>query len=152
MGGRELGAEARLGRMAVWGGREPGADGSMGRTVPEHGADGSLGRKGGWGGREYGADGCMGCYAHPDTPSSTCTLKLRHFSARGRHLLIKRAFLVAKKMIFQFSFCICLWCLYFCVLWLPQNTKPQADVEKRVRRCPVSLVSARLLPACSLCS
>ena len=42
----------------------------------------SLGRRGAWGEREYGAEGSLGRKAYPDTPSSTCTLKLRHFSAR----------------------------------------------------------------------
>ena len=41
-----------------------------------------MGRKGRWGGREYGAEGSTGRKAHPDTPASTLTLKLRHFSAR----------------------------------------------------------------------
>jgi hypothetical protein len=41
-----------------------------------------MGRKGRWGGREYGAEGRLGRKAHPDTPTSTLTLKLRHFSAR----------------------------------------------------------------------
>jgi hypothetical protein len=58
-----------MGRKGVWGGTEPGAEGSMGR-------------KGAWGGREAGAEGSMGRKAHPDTPTSTLTLKLRHFSAR----------------------------------------------------------------------
>ncbi len=43
-GGREYGAEGRLGRTGVWGGRE-------------YGAEGSMGRKGAWGGREHGALG-----------------------------------------------------------------------------------------------
>jgi hypothetical protein len=41
-----------------------------------------MGRTGGWGGSEYGAEGSMGRKAHPNTPASTLTLKLRHFSAR----------------------------------------------------------------------
>jgi hypothetical protein len=94
-GGREHGAEGRLGwkrrqgRTGVWGGREAGADGSMGRKRAWGGrepgavrAEASMGRKRVWGGSEYGAEGSMGRKAHPDTPTSTLTLKLRHFSAR----------------------------------------------------------------------
>ena len=87
-GGREPGAEGSLGRTGAWGGREYGAEGRQGRTGlwgrRENGAEGRLGRKpeGVWGGREYGAEGSMGRKASPDTPTSTCTLKLRHFSAR----------------------------------------------------------------------
>ncbi len=47
-----------MGRTGGWGGREAGAEGRLGRK--EHGAEGSMGRKGGWGGREYGAEGSMG--------------------------------------------------------------------------------------------
>jgi hypothetical protein len=95
-GGSEAGAEARLGRKRGWGGREPRAEGSLGRKGgrggSEAGAEARLGRKrvllvtmgrtGGWGGSEYGAEGSMGRKAHPNTPASTLTLKLRHFSAR----------------------------------------------------------------------
>ncbi len=86
---RTQGKQRRRGslrRKRAWGGTEPWADGSMGRTGVwggrEYGAEGSMGRKGVWGGREYGAEGSMGRKAHPDTPASTLTLKLRHFSAR----------------------------------------------------------------------
>jgi hypothetical protein len=76
-----------MGRKRAWGGREYGAEGSMGRKRvwggSEYGAEGSMGRKGVWGGREYGPEwSMMGRKAHPDTPTSTLTLKLRHFSAR----------------------------------------------------------------------
>jgi hypothetical protein len=108
-GGRENGAEASVGWKGAGGGsegrggREYGAEGRQGRTGPgvwggaEYGAEGRLGRKPEargvcqWGGREYGAEGSMGRKAHPDTPTSTLTLKLRvrHFSARrGRHTLL----------------------------------------------------------------
>jgi hypothetical protein len=44
-------------RRAGWGGREPGADGRLGLKRGwggrEYGADGNMGRKQGWGGREY---------------------------------------------------------------------------------------------------
>ena len=54
-GGREHGADGRLGRKGAWGGRSMGRKGAWGGR--EAGADGSLGRKGVWGGREYGALG-----------------------------------------------------------------------------------------------
>ncbi len=38
-----------------------------------------MGRKRVWGGSEYGAEGSMGRKAHPDTPTSTLTLKLTTF-------------------------------------------------------------------------
>ena len=41
-----------------------------------------MGRSGVWGGAEHGAERSMGRKAHPDTPTSTLTLKLRLFSAR----------------------------------------------------------------------
>ena len=69
----EPGADGSVGLKRGWGGREYGADGSMGRKCAQ---------KQGCGGREYGAEGSMGRKAHPDTPTSTLTLKLRHFSAR----------------------------------------------------------------------
>ena len=47
-GGREAGAEARLGRKGAWGGSEPGAEASLGRK-------GVV-----WGGSEPGAEGSMG--------------------------------------------------------------------------------------------
>ena len=80
-------AEGRLGRKRAWGGSEPGAEARPGRKRGRGGreygaAEGSMGRKGRWGGREYGAEGRLGRKAHPDTPTSTLTLKLRHFSAR----------------------------------------------------------------------
>ncbi len=87
-GGREAGAKGSLGRKGAWGGREAEAEGRLGRKRVvwggrEYGAEASMGRrKGEWGEREYGAEGSMGRKAHPDTPTSTLTLKLRHFSAR----------------------------------------------------------------------
>ena len=100
---REVGAPGSLERKGAWGGRDPqwagreaatGAGRGLGRKGVwggrEPGAGGSLGRKGACGGREPGAGGCLGrvfnagrpLSAHPDTPTSTCTLKVRHFSAR----------------------------------------------------------------------
>jgi hypothetical protein len=83
---REYGVEGSImmGRKGAWGEREHGAE--------EHGAEGRQGRKGVWGGSEAGAEarlrlgrkrvwGGRHCQRpHPDTSSSTCTLKLRHFS------------------------------------------------------------------------
>jgi hypothetical protein len=70
-GGREAGADRRLGRTGGWGGREHGAEASLERkrawggreaaTVPVGGpVEGSMGRKGAWGGREPRVEGRLG--------------------------------------------------------------------------------------------
>ncbi len=61
LGGRELGAEGRLGpgRKAGWGGSEPGRKGLGAWGGREAGADGRLGRKRAWGGSEPGAEASM---------------------------------------------------------------------------------------------
>ena len=69
------GADGCMGRMGGRGGREYGAEGRLGRKPEARGVCQ-------WGGREYRAEGSMGRKAHPDTPTFTLTLKLRHFSAR----------------------------------------------------------------------
>ena len=80
-GGRDYGAEGRMGRKGGWGGslREYGAEGPGGLRLGRRPEARGVCQ---WGGKEYGAEGSMGRKASPDTPTSTCTLKLRHFSAR----------------------------------------------------------------------
>ena len=74
-----------LGRRGAWGGGKYGAhwQGMLGQNDgggdSEPGAGGNLGREGVW-----GASSMRGrpLSAHPDSPITTLTLKLRHFSAR----------------------------------------------------------------------